>query len=77
MCHTGGKSERSREDAYQPEEQGQGPEVVQHLFIDSGDRLPFCGVMLGRDENTGDWHAAHDLEAFFQCIEFRVTCCTA
>lgn len=52
------------------------PEVVHHLYRDPGDLVPFCGVMPGSDELTGDWHTGHDRELLLECIAFGLPCCT-
>ena len=51
-------------------------EVIHHLYRDSGDLLPYCGVIPGADDAADEWHAGHDRATLLQCLAWGLPCCT-
>lgn len=50
-------------------------DTVHHLYVRSGDLVPYCGVTPGPDPTTGDWHTGHEPAALLECMRFGLPCC--
>lgn len=50
--------------------------VVHHLYIRTGDLLPYCGVWPARDRVTGDFHTGHGRDDLLTCVEDGLPVCT-
>jgi len=49
--------------------------VVHHLYRSPDDLRPFCGVYPGRDLETGEFHAGHDLNLLLEYMNAGMVCC--
>lgn len=51
--------------------------VVHHLYQRGPalDLIPYCGVLPGHDEVTGDWNTGHDRDELLKCVEFGLPVC--
>jgi|GEM_PF-5682239 len=48
--------------------------VVHHLYRSPDDLRPFCGVYPGRDLETGEFHAGHDLNLLLEYMNAGMVC---
>lgn len=53
--------------------------IVHHLYSNgaANDLVPYCGVVPGRDELTGDWNTGHDRDELLLCVSFGLPTCVA
>lgn len=49
--------------------------VVHHLYRSADNLRPFCGVYPGRDLETGEFHAGHDLDLLLEYMNAGMVCC--
>lgn len=51
--------------------------VVHHLYQRglALDLIPYCGVLPGHDEVTGDWNTGHDRDMLLECVGFGLPVC--
>lgn len=52
-------------------------DVVHHLYQRGPalDLIPYCGVIPGRDEATGESNTGHDRDELLQCVGFGLAVC--